>query len=64
MIIDICHADRNRKNSNSSVRKKRVICDITLVGSGSWVRNRLMTVNVKPARKDNTLARTLDMFRR
>ena len=64
IMMDICHADRNRKNSKSSVKRKSVTCDMALVGSGSWFRNMLMTVNVNPERKVNTLARTLDKFKR
>jgi hypothetical protein len=64
IIMVICHTDRNKKNSKSSVKKKRVTWDMRLVGSGSWFRNMLMTVNVNPERKVNTLARTLDRFKR
>jgi len=51
------YSTRKTNRSNSTAKKKSVSCDCNLLGFGSCVRSMVMTVNVKPARRDSVLTR-------
>jgi len=56
-MIMVCHANKNRHKSNNTTRKKRVSCEIRLLGSGNWLRSIVMALNVKPEKRDNMVTR-------
>jgi len=60
ITIMVCHANKNRHKSNKTTNKKRVICEMRLLGSGSWSRSSVMALNVKPEKRDNMVIRDPD----
>jgi hypothetical protein len=58
-MIMVCQANKNRHKSNKTTKKKRVSCEMKLLGSGSWSRRSVMALNVKPEKRDNMVTRDL-----
>ena len=58
--IIVCHANKNTQKSNKTTKKRRVSCEMRLLGSGSWLGSITMAVNVKPEKRDNMVTRVLD----
>jgi hypothetical protein len=59
IMIMVCHANKNRHKSNKTTKKKRVSCEMKLLGFGSWSRSSVMALNVKPEKRDNMVTRDL-----
>jgi hypothetical protein len=55
--ITVCHASKNRHKSNKTTKKKKMSCEIRLLGSGSWLRSIVIVLNVKPEKRDNMVTR-------
>jgi hypothetical protein len=59
IMIMVCHTNKKRHKSNKTTKKKRVSCEMKLLGFGSWSRSNVMALNVKPAKRDNIVIRDL-----
>jgi len=55
--MTVCHPNKNRHKSNKTTRKKRVDCEMRLLGSGSWLRSTVMALNVNPEKRDSMMTR-------
>ena len=64
IIIDICHADRNRKNSNRLLKRRGLSEPNYWLGLKIDLKKLLRTVNVNPARKVKAPARIPDSLKR
>lgn len=59
IMIMVCHANKKRHKSNKTTKKKRVSCEMKLLGSGSWSSSSVIALNVKPEKRDNMVTRDL-----
>jgi hypothetical protein len=61
IMIMVCHANKNRHKSNKTTKKKRMSCELKLLGSWSWSSNSVIALNVKPEKRDNMVTRDLSI---